>query len=95
MKFLSVCEVCLQTYYLDGDEVYTPPNMKIRRTPSKNPYIGTWGDWVLHIQSHCPMCRVQCPLNAMEDLQNHKDALKAENEEITKDNEVYDDDDED
>lgn len=92
MKFLSVCENCLQTYYLDGDEIYIPSNMKIRRTKSKNPYIGSWADWVLHIQSHCEMCRVECPLSAMEDLHSHKDSLKAENDEITKDNEVDDED---
>jgi len=84
MKFLSVCEICLQSYYLDGDEVYTPSNMKIRTRRTKNPYIANWSDWVLHIQSHCPMCRSECPEKATEDLQAHKIALEAENREITK-----------
>jgi hypothetical protein len=84
MKFLSVCEVCLQRYYLDDSEVYAPPNMRIRHRRKKNPYIGNWSDWLLHVQSHCPMCRVECPSNATDDLEKHKTALKIENDEITK-----------
>lgn len=84
MKFLSVCEVCLNNYYLNEDEVYIPPNMKIRSRRGNNPYIANWADWLLHIQSHCPMCRVECPTKAIDDLETHKSALKKENDEITK-----------
>ena len=91
MKFLSVCENCLQTYYLNDEEVYIPPNMRVRRRKA-NPYIETWADWVMHIQSYCPICREDCPEHVLENLKEYKDKLAKENAEITKDDDVIFDD---
>lgn len=89
MKFLSICEVCLQQYYVDGDETYIPSNMKVRSRRSKNPYISNWSDWIFHVQSHCPMCREECPLAATEDLEKHTTALETTKNELTKDDDEY------
>lgn len=89
MKCLAVCEVCLQSYYLDDDDVYVPANMKIRRYVKKNTYIGSWIDWIMHVQSRCPMCREECPEIAREDLEKHISALQKENEEIAREDDIY------
>ena len=88
MKSLSICVVCLQSYVLEDDEMYVPPNMKIYQTARKNPYIRNWSDWILHVQSHCPICRFECPSHVRESLQEHIDQLEAENEEIEREDET-------
>jgi len=91
MKFLSICEVCLQSYYLDEDEAVVPANIRIIRKRSKTPYMETWGEWIAHVQTHCPVCRFECPQNALDDFNTKQAAREAENAEITKDDEIFDD----
>ena len=82
MKFLSVCETCLQRYYLDEEEVYVPRNMRVSTARRRNPYIRSWADWVLHVQSFCPMCRLECPEYVIEDRDYHIQLLAREKAEI-------------
>jgi len=88
MKSISVCVVCLQSYILEDDEMYIPPNMKVSRIERKNPYMRNWSDWIQHVQSHCPLCRYDCPKHIRDDLQNHLDKLEEQNQKLTEGDET-------
>ncbi len=55
------CIKCGNTYSLFSDETKLLPGMKIAKSGKFQPkkFLHTWIDWVEHIATHCPMCRIR------------------------------------
>lgn len=72
------CSKCGCTFSLFSDETKLLPGMKIapsgRFLPKKILY--TWVDWVEHLATHCPDCRIRVIPKACElDYQKQKERL--------------------
>ncbi len=77
-KSLCVCENCYMTYFIDMDDCRLLPTMRARPYTAKEQRNKidkppkTWSDWVDHISTHCPDCRIQIiPQSCVGDLERH------------------------
>lgn len=51
------------------------PSMKIASLQPKK-ILKTWTDWVAHIATHCPDCRIRfIPKDCLDDYEKHKNLL--------------------
>ena len=68
-----VCENCGNIFYAK-DEMYIPAHAKTRmRFANSSKEFRTWEDWLLHISSNCPDCRIkEVPVKCMDDYNKLK-----------------------
>jgi len=69
-KVISVCNICNNTFYVDEEYVKADSNIYISPTQYKRigkdgtieeKTLKTWADWIMHVFTHCPKCRLQSP----------------------------------
>jgi hypothetical protein len=66
------CQECGSSFYVKGDEVAVLPSMQPTRGWRKGDPLTTWADWVMHVQTHCPDCRIIVPPpDCINDLHAH------------------------
>lgn len=71
------CDECNQSFFVKADEVRVLPGM--RPTPGRqdgDPLLN-WADWVAHIETHCPECRIPVPPpDCVKDLERQVERYK-------------------
>jgi len=69
------CNKCGGTFSLFKEETKLLPNMKLSSTGQIKPKIilKTWVDWVEHLATHCPSCRIRIiPPDCLKDFERKK-----------------------
>ena len=70
------CQKCGCTFSLFTEEMKLLPTMKIGSLQPKK-ILKTWTDWVAHIATHCPDCRIRfIPKDCLDDYEKHKNLLQ-------------------
>lgn len=66
------CMECGVGFFVKGDDVDVLPTMKPTKGYRKGDPLLNWADWVMHVQTHCPECRIPVPPpDCVNDLQAH------------------------
>jgi len=55
------CVECGMSFYEKGYAVGVMPSMRPVKKWQRGDPLTTWADWVMHIQTHCPDCRIVVP----------------------------------
>lgn len=66
------CIECGVSFCVKGDDVEVLPSMKPTKGWKRGDPLTTWADWVMHVQTHCPDCRIiMPPPDCINDLHAH------------------------
>lgn len=69
------CMRCGATFSIFNEELKLLPTMKIGQNGRLNPkkILKTWTDWVEHLATHCPDCRIRViPPECLQDYEQKK-----------------------
>ena len=73
------CLKCGNTYSVFTDELNLLPDVKINQNISKpKKILKTWQDWVEHLITNCPDCRLRrIPPDCLKDYESKKSKLQS------------------
>ena len=80
----AVCVQCNSTFTLHEEQMRLLPTMRVKRKKrNADQMLHTWADWVEHVCTHCPNCRMERPpIDCVDDLTIHAQAYAQNHSEL-------------